>query len=209
MSDDNPRQEAATANDLSRHAATIDDIEYSLSVEEALARYEAAGLPRTPRTIQRYCAKGHHLKAHLVETPFGDKFLINPESVDTHIAYIKEVQPVATSRDLSRHVATTVAAENEDRDSREGGAISTDERRQAATAEEVSSPIAADTRVIGLLESDNQFLREQIAVKDGQIKEMTERARETNHLIAGLQRLLPMLTAGDRSHDFGDATGPR
>ena len=80
---------------------------------------------------------------------------------------------------------------------------------QAATAEEVSSPIAADTRVIGLLESDNQFLREQIAVKDGQIKEMTERARETNHLIAGLQRLLPMLTAGDRSHDFGDATGPR
>ena len=123
VTNDGPRQEAATSIDLSRPVATSDDIEYSLSVEEALARYEAAGLPRTPRTIQRYCAKGHHLKAHLVETPFGDKFLINPESVDTHIAYIKEVQPIATSRDSSRHVATAVAAENEDEPAHDEAAL--------------------------------------------------------------------------------------
>ena len=81
MSDDNPRQEVATSTDLSRHAATSDDIDYSLSVEEALARYETAGVPRTPRSIQRYCAKGD-LDAHRVEMPFGDKFLITPASVD-------------------------------------------------------------------------------------------------------------------------------
>src|SRR5437763_1683890 len=132
MSDDKHRQEGATTSDLSRPVATSDDIEYSLSVEEALARYEAAGLPRTPRTIQRYCAKGHHLKAHLVETPFGDKFLINPESVDTHIAYIKEVQPVATSRDSSRHVATAVAAENKDEPAHDEAATAGDEMRRPA-----------------------------------------------------------------------------
>ena len=53
--------------------------------------------------------------------------------------------------------------------------------------------------MIGLLENENQFLREQIAVKDVQIKDLTERARETNHILAGLQRLLPMLTACDRA----------
>jgi hypothetical protein len=77
MGDDKTRQEGATSLDLSQHAATSDDSEYSLSIDEALARYEAAGLPRTTRSIQRYCAKGD-LDAHRVETPFGDKFLIKP-----------------------------------------------------------------------------------------------------------------------------------
>ena len=34
------------------------------------------------------------------------------------------------------------------------------------------------------------FLRSEVAVKNDQIKDLTERARETNHLIAGLQRIL-------------------
>jgi hypothetical protein len=35
-------------------------------------------------------------------------------------------------------------------------------------------------------------------VKDEQIKDLTERARETNHLIAGLQKMLtPLLGRGD------------
>src|SRR5829696_5224097 len=108
MSDDNQRQQAATSTDLSRQAATSGDNDYSLSIEGALARYEAAAVPRTPRSIQRYCAKGD-LDCHRVETPFGVKFLITPASVDRHIAYINEVRLVATSRDLSRHAATDVA----------------------------------------------------------------------------------------------------
>jgi hypothetical protein len=41
-------------------------------------------------------------------------------------------------------------------------------------------------------------LREQIGVKDGQIKELTERARETNVSIAGLQKMLtPLLGRAD------------
>ena len=42
------------------------------------------------------------------------------------------------------------------------------------------------------------FLRKQIGVKDDQIKDLTERARETNHLIAGLQKMLtPLLGRPD------------
>jgi hypothetical protein len=37
------------------------------------------------------------------------------------------------------------------------------------------------------------FLRSQVDVKDNQIKEMIERARETNVLIAGLQKMLTPL----------------
>ena len=93
-------------DDQSRPVATSPDSDFTLTIDEALERYARAGLPRTPRSVQRYCAKGH-LVCRRIETPFGEKYLISPASVDKHIAYIEEVRPVATSPDLSRHVATS------------------------------------------------------------------------------------------------------
>src|SRR5580693_4518319 len=95
--------------DQSRPVATSPDSDFTLSIDEALEQYSRAGLPRTPRSVQRYCAKGH-LDCRRIETQFGEKYLISPSSVDKHIAYIEEVRPAATSRDLPRQVATTVAS---------------------------------------------------------------------------------------------------
>jgi hypothetical protein len=112
MSDDKERQEAATSTDLSRHAATTPDSEFTLSIDEAAALYERAGHPRTPRSIQRYCAKGH-LDYRKMETPFGEKFLISPASVMKHIAYIEELRQMSpekltrSSRDTKRRQVST------------------------------------------------------------------------------------------------------
>src|SRR5947208_1445195 len=114
--------------DQSRPVATSPDSDFTLLIEEALERYERAGLPRTPRSIQRYCAKGH-LQGRLLETQFGEKWLIDPQSVDKHIAYIKEVTPT-TSRDMSRHAATTVAGQNKRDLPRQGASTSDDQSRQ-------------------------------------------------------------------------------
>lgn len=43
------------------------------------------------------------------------------------------------------------------------------------------------------LESENEFLRSQIGVKDKTIEVLLERDRKTNHLIAGLQKMLTPL----------------
>src|SRR3954468_12302542 len=94
-------------DDQSRLVATSPDSEFTVSIDEAVERYARAGLPRTPRSVQRYCAKAH-LDCRRVETAFGEKFLITPASIDKHIAYIEEVRPVATSRDKPREVATAV-----------------------------------------------------------------------------------------------------
>jgi len=199
MSDDQERQETATTADLSRPVATNSDSDYSLSIDEALARYEAAGLPRTGRSVQRYCAKGD-LDAHRVETPFGEKFLITLASVERHISYIHEVRPVATGRDLPRQAATDVALEIKGESARR----SSDEPRRAATASEMSRPVATDTRIVELLERENDFLRGQISAKDEQIKDLTERSRETNHLIAGLQKMLTPLLGNGASPRRGE-----
>jgi hypothetical protein len=176
-------------DDLSRQAATIPDTDFTLSIDEALQLYSSSGLPRTPRSVQRYCAKGH-LQCRLIETEFGEKYLINSASVEKHIAYIREVTP-ATSRDGSRPAATSRVL---DRDSTEGSdtllSTSVDQSRPVATSPDLS-------RFVERLEGENEFLRKQISVKDDQIKDLTERARETNHLIAGLQKMLSPLLGGN------------
>lgn len=173
--------------DQSRPVATRPDSDYTLSIDEALERYARAGHPRTPRSVQRYCAKGH-LLCRLVETGFGEKYLIEPDSVDKHIAYIEEVTP-ATGRDTSRHVATSRTLENKDGALRQGAATGDNPSRPVATSPDLS-------RYVARLEGENDFLRSQMGVKDTQIKELTERARETNVLIAGLQKMLsPLLSA--------------
>ncbi|MGB5083666.1 MAG: hypothetical protein WBO09_03485 [Methylocystis silviterrae] len=208
-------------DDQPRHVATSLDTDFTLSIDEALERYARAGLPRTPRSVQRYCAKGH-LEARLIETAFGEKYLISPASVDKHIAYVQEIND-ATSRDMSRPFAVDNSSHSSHDNPRQVAATTSDEPRHVATGGDMSveSPTAtprqaattgatggdqprqvatsdAESRYVARLESEVDFLRGQVATKDEQIKELTERSRETNVLIGGLQRLFaPMLGSAD------------
>lgn len=181
--------------DQPRPVATSPDSEYSLTIEEVSERYANAGHPRTSRSIQRYCAKGH-LDCRRMETQFGEKYMITPASVAKHIAYIEEVRPFATSPDTSRHVPTAVAHEKISEVGKSESPTSTDQSRQDA----------ASSRYTERLEGENEFLRKQVSVKDDQIKDLTERARETNHLIAGLQKMLTPLLG--RATERGNAIDP-
>jgi hypothetical protein len=176
-------------NEQSRLVATTPDSEFILTIDEALERYAQAGIPRTPRSIQRYCAKGH-LECRLIETSFGEKYLITPASIEKHIAYIDEVTP-ATSRERSRLVATTSTTETPSNIKDDLPTTGHDMPRPGATGR--------DDHYFALLESTNDFLRHQIGMKDEQIKDLTERARETNVLIGGLQKMLtPLLRGGQK-----------
>ena len=141
-------------DDQPRPVATSPDNEYSLSIEDALGLYERAGLPRTPRTIQRYCAKGH-LDCRRVEIPYGEKYLISPASVAKHIAYIEETRQTMAGRDAPRPVAAMSHEQARAPEEVRQPATDRDEPRQtAAEADAVS-------RHLAWLEGENTFLREQ------------------------------------------------
>ena len=176
MSDDQPRTDASSRDRSPDH-------QYSLSVEQTADLYAQAGHPRTIRAIHKYCALTK-LDCHKVETETGEKYLVAPYSVDRHIAYINEVRTVANSRDQTRTDATVRPLQNKDELAPSPQANGSEQTRTDATVR------AGDERYVARLEGENEFLRGQIGVKDGQIKELTERARETNVLIAGLQKLL-------------------
>src|SRR5205807_9515111 len=97
------------------------------------------------------------------------------------------------SRDEPRQVATTALRRHGDKPNEDKAPTSPDLPRQVAT------------EYVARLEGENDFLRQQIGVKDEQIKDLTERARETNHLIAGLQKMLtPLLGRADDTHGDGE-----
>jgi hypothetical protein len=175
-----PPRTVATSRERSQ------DRQYTLSVEQVAELYDRAGHPRTPRAIQKYCALSK-LDCHKVETETGEKYLVAAYSVDRHIAYINEVRTVANGRDQTRMGATVRLLQNKDAPAPSPAANSTKQPRTDAAVR------AADDRYIERLEGDIEFLRGQVTVKDGQIKELTERARETNVLIAGLQKMLTPL----------------
>jgi hypothetical protein len=173
-------------HDQPRQDATSPD-QYSLTIEEAALRYEHAGYPRTLRSIQRYCAKGH-LDCLRQETMFGDKFMVTPQSVARHISQIAELAS-ASQRDVPRQDATAVAAQIQDTPPPTLNAITPDMPRQDAASRTDTEPPKSDDRYLHQLERENEFLRTQIAVKDEQISELGVRAQQTNILIKGLQDL--------------------
>ena len=163
------------------------DHQYTLSIEQAAELYDQAGHPRTVRAIQKYCALSK-LDCHKIETETGEKYLVAPYSVERHIAYINEVRTATSNRVQTRRIATVRTIDSE-------GATAANSEESPRTDATVR---ASDDRYVQQLEKDNEFLRGQIGVKDGQIKELTERARETNVLIAGLQKMLtPLLGPHD------------
>lgn len=195
----------ATRPDETRHDATGPDHDYTLTIDEVSERYAAAGLPRTPRTIQRYCAKGE-LDARKVATTMGDKYLVAPYSVARHIAQTSEV--IAFTQSLGRHDETRHDATMHGM----SRPVTTerDEKLELAPQPEAKAE-PSDTRYVNLLENENNFLREQIGIKDGQIKELSERSRETNFLIKGLQDLFLALQPGrkEASRDHVPASSPQ
>jgi hypothetical protein len=178
-----------------RPSAPLDETAYTLTIEQTADRYSQAGFPRPIRRLQKYCARGD-LECRKVETEFGERYLVTPESVERHISYIAE-----TASASGRAPARLAAPE------RAPAEALIMEPRPAAPLDAQPRPGAPDDRYVEQLETRLvekndviSVLRSELSVKNDQIKDLTERARETNHLIAGLQKMLTPLLGGSRDH---------
>ena len=176
-------------NDITetRLGAPSDVPHYALTVEETADRYEKAGVPRTIRRIQKYCARGD-LDCKKVETDFGEKYFITSESIDRHIQQIRDAQDAA-GRAQSRPDAPERSLETKD----------VQKENQQTPSDAPTRPDATGRNFQDLyiqqLEKENAFLRDQSVV-------LLERVKETNVLTRGLQHLLsPLLRSPEKSED--------
>lgn len=98
-----------------RERQASDPTHFTMTVDDAASRFADAGLPRSVRSIQRYCQRGH-LTCTTVDTEISEMYLIDPESVERRIQELQQIELItrtsgvsrhdAPSRDMSRHDAT-------------------------------------------------------------------------------------------------------
>jgi len=181
------------------------EVRHTLSVHDVGASLVAAGVPRSHRQIIRYCETGM-LDAVKVPGPTGAQWFVSPSSVPKAIGDLKQWEAQragqsATKPDVSNHVAVE-KDRNNNSDTASHGAP------EPAMSVEQTSPTGSETEpvVAGYVqqlekrieEKDDviTLLKGQLVAKDEQITRHSERERETNLLIRGLQNLVLRLQPG-------------
>lgn len=117
---DNQRVTSRQRRDLSRQPS-CDDKQYTLTVDQAADMFADAGIPKSPRTIMRYC-KTTILQCAKSDSEDYDRYLISLESVDKRIRELQlMVRPLR--RQMSRHDATVSGHVATPRDSEESADV--------------------------------------------------------------------------------------
>lgn len=179
-----PTTSTSSAEDTSSH---------SLTIEEAVYLFDAAGVPRSHRTVSRYCEQ-HILDAAFMDTEKNQKYLISRASVDRRIKEIKQM--LASSRDTTHQDVSRFGVTHQDT----SGHVPPPVPNEAAT------PNAGELTVLKSrlkkMEEDNFQLTIDRAAKEQVIKILvnerqvaTERAIELSRVVGELQNRLLQLDA--------------
>ena len=196
-------------------AREAEQLENPITIAEAETRFRAAGLPRHPKSIERYC-RGGSLRCKKEHGANGLQYLIDSKSAEELIEFLKQAHQIR-SRPPQAPASSDALRAIEHENSREHGSHQlppAPARSENFDKENIAEQTGArsdmlrhvqqlETR-LGEKDGEIGFLRSEVAVKNDQIKDLTERARETNHLIAGLQKMLTPLL-GRSSDGRGDA----
>lgn len=197
-------------NDMPGHGRPQQDndqLRHTLTIHEVSTRLTAAGVPRSERSIKRYCETGF-LDAKKVPGPTGEQWFVAPAALPKLIGELEQwkvqreghVRPQQATSDsvipeTSTNSGTATAGHSRPQQATSDTETSTDSRRGAPDTTGHATHL--EREVEGLRE-DREFLREQIKVKDTQIASLLERDRETNILIRGLQEMLTPLLGAPR-----------
>jgi hypothetical protein len=187
MSDQSPGQDLPPPN-TTGHVQQPVPTQFTMTVEEAVARYVQLGHPRNPRSVRRFCQQGTIDCRKVRTSNFSELYLIDSASVDRHVKEIAETFPIVP-RDLSAQDQPSPAVTGHDQPSPAVKIEGTHDVRYVALLEKVNADQAGQLKIKD----------EQLKIKDTQIGAMLERDRETNFLIRGLQTLLGLPDRRDSS----------
>ena len=186
------------------------EVRHTLSVHEVAAALDAAGVPRSHRSIIRYCETAM-LDAVKVHGPTGEQWFVSPSSLPKAIGDLKQweaqrerqssQQPaMASSGELPKSLNSNVDTASH---SAPQPAMASLPQEEASKTDPVTEPAMA--RYVEQLEKriDEKddvigLLKGQLVAKDQQIGELSTRYRETHALLGAMQRMLaPLLGQAD------------
>jgi len=145
-----------------------------VTVQQASRLFDDAGVPRSERSIQRYCKRGH-LDCYLFDREQDVIYLIDPESLERRVEELKQLseismsQGVATGRVTARHGASERDVSRQGNEGEEG----------LEDVEQLQKKILVLTDKLSLKDVENR-------VKDKLLLTLNEQRREDMNKIAEL-----------------------
>lgn len=92
-------------DDIARsNAPEHDTARHSLTIAQAVELFARLDVPRSKRSVQRFCEQGH-LDCVRIKGARGDQFFINQESVKRYAEELRQIEAVATIGDSARYDA--------------------------------------------------------------------------------------------------------
>ena len=186
-----------------RHSPPVSDHvgqSYTLNVRQVQALFDAAQLPRSVRSITRYC-ESQRLDGIKIDGPSGPEWKVSEASVRRATDELQRVhsvsdiaghgEPEPGMTDLEKRASETSPHSDNDRRS----PPVTDSVRQVGEGEsalylqQLEKRIEEKDEVIGML-------RGELVHRNEEIVRRNKRERETNILIRGLQNLVLRLPPG-------------
>ena len=189
--------------DMASHSSPQPDsgeLRHTLSVSDVGAALTAAGVPRSQRSIVRYCETAM-LDAVKVPGPTGPQWYVSPASLPKAIGDLKQweeqrARQSPSKLDMADPVAVEVAPNSNTATASHGAPQPAVADKEISQNESETQPDTA--RYVALLERDNDFLREQVTKKDEQITDLSKRFGETQTLLGAMQRMFaPFLGQAD------------
>jgi hypothetical protein len=185
-----------------RHSQTTidigDDNAALVTLEVVSSRFIAAGLPRSMRTLQRYCAAGT-LECIKEATETGDTYFVVEQSIGTAITALKQLHDAkdrqrlaATERATPPHVRQDQDTQNEvDTDGRSPTSSADDtqikQQRHEASGADMSRYVAQLQARLDEKDEEIEFLREELIDRRGQIRDMKGIIDGQNQLLETIQ----------------------
>ena len=185
-----------------RHSQTPpdmgDDTASLVTLDVVSSRFIAAGLPRSMRTLQRYCANGT-LDSVKEATETGDTYFVREHSIATAITALKQLHDAkdrprhaATERVMTAPVAPDEAAQDLDDTDGLRPTLSVDDaeerpERQPPTRADTSGYVAQLEERLVEKDEEIAFLREELIDRRGQIKDMKGIIDGQNQLLEAIQ----------------------
>jgi len=99
-------QEEIANDDIARQSTPpeYDTARHSLTIPQTVELFAELGVPRSKRSVQRFCEQGH-LDSVRIKGPRGDQFFINRESVVRYAEELRSIEAVASIAGEPRHDA--------------------------------------------------------------------------------------------------------
>ena len=160
---DTARNSEPNYRDIARH---------SLTIPQAVELFARLDVPRSKRSVQRFCEQGH-LDCVRIKGARGDQFFINRESVERYAEELRQIEAVATIGAEPRHDAQQHAV-----------ARNSAPTSESATSASVADPVPTQTSATETEATIQKFKDEMLNLridnrgKEQAINFLTEQARE-------------------------------